>query len=180
MDIIEFQKIDSAFNESMFMTKVNNIFVKLLTSIMLEKIKDVEHFLGDEVSEWASLKVQDLQKQGYRQMYEEMNVRDSHIADIEVLESCYKIRVKIEARYIDYIMNKSDNTVVSGQNNFRIQQNYLLTFSKNKNTIDQGIAKKCSSCGASINVNSSGICEYCGNIYKQEKYDWVLTKLELI
>ena len=42
----------------------------------------------------------------------------------------------------------------------------------------QGIVRKCPTCGASMNINNSGECEYCHSIYNQEDYDWVLTKLE--
>lgn len=55
----------------------------------------------------------------------------------------------------------------------------MLSFTKKSNAISQGIAKKCPSCGAPINVNLSGKCEYCGSIYNQYDYDWILSKLRI-
>ena len=36
------------FNEAMFKTKVDNIFVKLLTAVMKGKLEEVDHFISDE------------------------------------------------------------------------------------------------------------------------------------
>ena len=63
----------------------------------------------------------------------------------------------------------------------------LLTVTGNKfgssntkkiDAMEQGITRKCPTCRAPLSVNTSGVCEYCGSIYNQEDYDWVLTKLE--
>ena len=36
------------------------------------------------------------------------------------------------------------------------------------------MAKVCPGCGAPVNVNSNGVCEYCGTVYNTEDYDWIL------
>ena len=53
----------------------------------------------------------------------------------------------------------------------------MLTFTKKCDATSQGIAKKCHACGAPMDVNNSGKCDYCGSIYKQEEHDWVLENL---
>ena len=45
----ELLKIDSSFNEEMFITKVNNIFIKLMNAIMFKDLDSVKHFLNDEL-----------------------------------------------------------------------------------------------------------------------------------
>ena len=37
------------FNEALFKTKIDNIFVKLFTAIMKGDLKKVDHFISDEV-----------------------------------------------------------------------------------------------------------------------------------
>ena len=49
MSIEELRQKDKNFDESMFLTKVANIFVKLLTSVMRQDTKDVAHFLAPSV-----------------------------------------------------------------------------------------------------------------------------------
>ena len=47
--INELIKIDKTFNEAMFKTKVDNIFIMLHSSIMTDNIDRVLHFLSDEL-----------------------------------------------------------------------------------------------------------------------------------
>ena len=49
MTLAEFKKLDPSFNESMFITKVNNMFVKFFTDIMMDRLLEVKHFINDEV-----------------------------------------------------------------------------------------------------------------------------------
>lgn len=177
MTIQEFINIDKTFNEALFLTKANHIFIKLFTCIMMDKLIDVKHFINEDVYNYAENIISPLRSKNYRQMYDELNVKESKIANIEVKENVYIINVYLQSRYMDYIINLSNGNLVSGNDNSRKQVNYLLTFTKKVETQIQGIAKKCPTCGAPVNVNTSGKCEYCGSTYNQEDYDWVLTKL---
>lgn len=179
MTVEEFRQIDSTFNESMFLTKVNNIFIKLFTSIMMDSLEDVDHFIGNDVMNFAEGIASKTRDTGNRQMYDELNVKDSTIQNIIVEDNVYVIKVYLQSRYMDYIINLDSGDLVSGNDQSRIQVDYLLTFTKKKDATNQGIVKKCPGCGASLSVNTTGKCEYCGSIYNQEDYDWVLTGLEV-
>lgn len=179
MTIEEFKNFDKTFNESMFKSKINNIFIQLLSSIMLDKLEDIRHFVSDDVYRWTEDILNNAKNNNCTQMYDELNVKETEIREIEVNESVYIIKVFLQSRYMDYIMNLSNGRLVSGNNSSRIQKNYWLTFTKRVNTDNQSIARKCPGCGASINVNASGKCQYCGATYNQEDYDWVLTNLDI-
>lgn len=180
MTVKEFINYDRTFNEGMFLTKVNNIFVKLLSSIMMDSLDDVKHFINDDVLLYAEGILEKAKEKNGRQMYDELNVKDSEIRCIEVKENVYEIKVYLQSRYMDYIINLSNGSLISGNDNSRVQVNYELTFTKKKDVKEQGIARKCPGCGAPISVNTSGRCIYCDGIYNQEDYDWVLTKLKVL
>ncbi len=178
MTVDEFRKYDETFNESMFITKVNNMFVKFFTDIMMDRLDEVKHFISDEVYEYGNNIIDGVKKQGNRQMYDELNVKDTKIKSYEVNDNEFVIKVYLQSRYMDYIISLDDGDYVSGNNSSRIQVDYNLTLTKKRVTKDQNIVRKCPGCGAPINVNASGKCEYCGSIYNQEDYDWVITSLE--
>lgn len=178
MTLTEYKSIDTTFNESMFITKVNNIFVKVFTSIMMDKLNEVDHFVSDEVMQYAQSILDNAKNQDCRQMYDELNVKDSQIVNVEVKQDVYEIKVFLQSRYMDYIINLSNGSVISGDDTRRIKVDYNLTFTKKIDAMEQGITRKCPTCRAPLSVNTSGVCEYCGSIYNQEDYDWVLTKLE--
>ena len=103
----ELLKIDTNFNEAMFKTKVDNIFVKLHTAVMLDKLEQVKHFLSDEVYNKYNNKIQELNNNNKIQMYDELNVKSTDIESINILPDKIEIKVRIISRYMDYILEKS-------------------------------------------------------------------------
>lgn len=180
MNAIEFEGYDKTFTESMFLTKINNIFVKLHTCIMRDKLDEVSHFINDDVMQYALSIINNAKGMNGRQMYDELNVKDSRIVSIEVKENVYEIKVYLQSRYMDYIMSLSNGNLLTGNNSSRVQVNYELTFTKKIDSKIQGTLRKCPNCGAALDLNNSGKCEYCGGIYKQEDYDWILSKVEVL
>lgn len=177
MTIHEFTRIDNTFNEAMFLTKANNIFIKLFTAIMMDNLDEVDHFISDDVYNYGENIIKPLRNKNFRQMYDELNVKSSRIKNIKATDDSYVIEVYLESRYMDYVLELDSGNLVDGNDSSRIQVDYLLTFTKRIDASSQGITKKCPACGAPMNVNKTGICEYCGSTYNQEDYDWVLTEI---
>lgn len=173
----ELIKNDTNFNEGSFKSYVANVFVKLFTSVMLDELDNVKHFLSEDVYNQYKSKIDDLNNKGVRQIYDELNVKDSSIIKVSITDTDFIITVLITSRYMDYIVDKNSGNFISGNNQSRIEKNYTLIFTKKRNFLQQGVVRKCPGCGASISVNTSGKCEYCGTIYNLEKYDYILTSI---
>ena len=165
------------FNEAMFKTKVDNIFVKLYTSIMKEDLSDVDHFINDNLYNELETKINTLKSQNQRQIYDEINVKNTTILNRKIENDKEIVEVEIISRYMDYIINKDTGDLLSGDDTRRIEKKNLLTFEKRINTKTIGLVRKCPGCGASLSVNTSGKCEYCDTIFNQEDYDYVLVNL---
>lgn len=172
--------IDPSFNEGMFITKVNNIFVMLHSAVMMDDIDRVRHFLSEPLEKLYEDKIKKLNDDNVRQMYDELNVKTSHITNISVLDDKIIINVDIVSRYMDYLVNKTTNEFISGFNDHRIEKMNHLTLEKQRGAAYKKIAQSCPGCGANIDVNNSGKCPYCGAIFDTEKYDWVLTSIETV
>ena len=54
----------------------------------------------------------------------------------------------------------------------------VLTFVKKINSKDFSNVKACPNCGASIDFNNNGRCNFCRGIFNTEDYDWVLVDIE--
>ena len=53
----------------------------------------------------------------------------------------------------------------------------MLTFERTKIETEENI---CPQCGAPVDGNSTGICEYCKSKLINDNYDWVMSKKEKI
>ena len=166
------------FNEAMFKTKVDNIFVKLFTSIMKGDLSDVDHYISDEVKNKYMTYINELKSRNERQMYDELNVKDTKILSRKELEDKEVIEVEIISRYMDYIIDIDSGETIKGDDTRRIEKRNILVFEKKNDTKDIKLVRKCPGCGASISVNTSGKCDYCGTIYNLEDYDYILTDIQ--
>ena len=174
----ELQKEDHSFNESGFISKVDNVFIMLHSAIMLGNLDRVKHKLSNQLILQYQKLIDNLNKQNIRQMYDEINVKSTEIQSINKLEDKYVIKVLLISRYMDYTIDKVTGKYVNGINDHRITKNNIMIFTKQININKEDIARKCPGCGANINANYSGKCDYCGTIYDTEKYDWILEEIE--
>ena len=173
----ELINLDPTFTESSFKTKVDNIFVMLHMSLMTDNMKRVDHFISDNVYQEFSNRLNVLNSNNERQMFDELNVKSTDIVKIDITDTKYIITVRLISRYMDYIIDKESGNFKRGNNSSRIERENILVFEKNRGTKIQGIVRFCPNCGHSMDVNKSGYCEYCHSIYNQENYDWVLTDI---
>ena len=174
----EILKYDQDFSESKFITYVNNVFIQIYTSLMTKEIENIKHFVTDDVYGQLKQKVDILNQKGLIQMYDELNVAKTDILHYQVEDNQMIIQVMILSRYLDYFVDL-DGNYVSGNQDSRVSRNYDLTFMKKIDFQTVGTVNKCPGCGASIDVNASGICPYCGTVYNQEDKNWVLSSINL-
>lgn len=170
-------KSDSAFNEAVFKSYVDNMFVKIFTAVMLDELESVKHFMSEDVYLQFQGKLDKLNRDNLRQMYDELNVKSTSIIDFQVIDGNYVIGVKLTSRYMDYLLNKDSGEFVRGNNQSRVERDYILTLTKKSTFLTQGMVRKCPGCGASISVNTSGVCEYCGAVYNLGDYEYILTAI---
>lgn len=168
------------FNEAMLKTKVDNIFVKLHLAIMNDDLKSVKHFLSDNLYEIFNNKINELNKLNERQMYDELNVKDTFILERIIDKDKDIVKVKLISRYLDYIIDKNTNKLIKGNNMKRAEKTNYLTLEKKLDVKNKDIIKKCPGCGASISVNTSGVCPYCDRVFDLVNYDYVLVKITTI
>ena len=171
-------KYDPNFSVEKFITYANNVFVQIHVAIITKELDKIKHFVSSNVYDELSVKVNQLTQKGLTQMYDELNVKDSYIIGIEETENYYEIKVQLISRYMDYQIDKTTRQYKSGNNQSRVEKTHILTFQKKKNAQVEGMSRTCPGCGASVNANSSGVCEYCGTVYNTEDYDWILMQIK--
>lgn len=169
---------DPTFHEATFKSYIDNIFVKIYTAVMLDELDSVRHFMNDTIFESFSTRQEQLNKKNLRQMYDELNVKSTNIIDFKITDTDFIITVKLVSRYLDYYLNKETGDFVSGNTENRVEKTNILKFSKKRNFLTQGVVRKCPGCGASISVNTNGICEYCGTTYHLEDYNYILIEIK--
>lgn len=174
----ELTKLDSDFTESGFKAKVDNTFIMILSCIIDRDMNKVKHKISSQLYDKYNSIVQNLKNNKEIQMYDELNVKNTYIKDINITDTSYIITVKLVSRYMDYIIDENTKKYKRGINSERIEKDNTLVFVKRRDAKKMGVVKQCTYCGASIDFNSNGICSFCRKPFDTEKYDWVLTSME--
>ena len=179
-DIIEnLLKQDHDYSESKFKSKVENMFVQIKLAMVTGKIQKIDHFVNDETYSKIEKKVKDDIENNRIQIYDELNVSDVQIKNIEELNDCFKITVQVFSKSLEYYINKETRQYLSGNNHSRTERYTNVVLTKNKNAKSYKVVRKCPYCGATIDVNANGRCDYCRKIFDLESYDWVITEMEI-
>jgi hypothetical protein len=156
-------------------SKFSNMFIMLLLGIQSNDLDDVKHYLSEDVYNKYLAVCQRHIANNEMQLYDEMNVKQISINLSD--EGDYDVAyVHIVSRYMDYIIDLDTGNKKSGINDHRIELDHDLVFKKKKDAV-KGAVVKCPGCGANLDVNHSGKCEYCGAIYSAESYDFILTSI---
>ena len=175
----EILKYDPEFTESKFKTYVDNVFIKLHMGVVTKNLEDIKHFVSEEIYNKYQKIVENLNQKHLIQMYDEINVAQTDILNYKVTDTYMIIEVNLISRYLDYLMDE-DGNYISGDTDVRSEKSNHLIFTKKINYKETKTVRKCPGCGASIDVNASGKCDYCGTIYNLEEKDWVLTSIEIV
>ena len=160
--------------------KFNNIFINLLFSIMTNNISKVECFLSKDLKERFNSIIEENKKNNERQMYDELNVKDIIITSKEVTDIKEIVHVTIISRYMDYIIDSNTSQYKRGINDHRVEKTNYLVFEKYLNAKDRPMIFKCPNCGADMDINFNGKCNFCRNVVDLSEYEYILTSIETI
>ena len=103
---------------------------------------------------------------------------NSHIISLKEENGKYIAKVYLNVKFYDYIENIDNGVVLRGAKNRKLNNIYILTFISTKE--EKKEINICPRCGAPVEGNSTGICEYCKSKLINETHDWVMSKKEKI
>lgn len=172
-------KQDKDFSESKFKSKVENEFIQIMLSMVTRKTLSVKHFVNDETYSKIVNKVKEDVENKRIQMYDELNVAGVELKNIQELDDCFRIDVLVHSKALTYYLDLETRKYLSGNNTSRTDRDFSITFEKKKANKELGAARRCPGCGANLDINKTGVCEYCGTVIELENYDWVITYMNI-
>ena len=174
--IEEIKKIDTNFDEAMFLSKVDHIFIMILDAIMERDLSTVKHYLSDDIYNKFNDMVNSYLNSHKIRLFDEMNVKSTNIDSVNITEEDININVTITSRYMDYFIDE-DGNYISGVNDHRIELLHKLVFTKKINAKELKEARRCPNCGNTLDINHSGVCPYCNQTIDMSNYDYILVEI---
>ena len=178
-EIMKIKSVDPGFNEQVFKDKAQNAFYKLQEGWEKQDLTIMRPFVSDSVLSRFTNQLADMKSRGEKNIIENMVIGSMDISDVRSDTSFNYITVKIDASSADYTVN-SQGQMIKGSKDvrgFTEHWIFLRTVGVKTDANKQLKDNKCPNCGAALQVNATGKCEYCGAVVTSGQYDWVLSEI---
>ena len=170
----EIKKSIPNFDKYAFLKEGFNIYCDIQNAWMNFKLEDVKDVITDELYNMYESQLATLEVKGEQNIMKDITLRRSYLRGVVKQND----NITIEAGYViemyDYIVDQQSGKLVRGESNRKMRVTYSMKFRK---TLDENAkVEHCPNCGAKIEMNSSGTCEYCGSKIVADNTKWVLTE----
>ena len=161
------------FNESQFLQQGYQIFLDVEDAWMNFDLEKVRNSITDEMFNMYESQLTSMEVKGEQNIMSDFVLRDYAIIDAIKQNDNIEIKTRYVIEFYDYIIDKATNKVLRGNKFRKLRMYYDMTFimSSTQEKID-----KCPNCGAPVEVNSAGVCDYCSSKIVGENTNWVMSK----
>ena len=129
--------------------------------------------LTDELYNSYMMQLDALKLKNQKNIMSDFKFIDCKITEVKEENGLLNINTYLRVEMYDYVVD-SENKVMRGDKNHKIDIEYIITFVKIKNNIVNETI--CPNCGAKIETVTSGKCEYCGTVVVVDAKDYVMSK----
>ena len=161
------------FDEKQFLQDGYAIYLDVQSAWMNFDLEKVKNKITDELFNQYESQLSSMEIKGEQNIMTDFALKDSAISNCVKQNDNIEVTAKYIVEFYDYIVEKESGKVLRGSKTNKVRMHYDLTFimSASQTKIDH-----CPNCGAEVEVNSSGICEYCGSKIVGENASWVMSK----
>lgn len=177
--LLQIKTSDPQFNEQVFKDKAQAAFYKLQEGWERQDINIMRPYLTDSVLQRFTNQLGDYKARGEKNVLENVVIGQITIVDVRNDSNYNYITVKIDASARDYTVN-SQGQMISGSKDikgFTETWTFLRTVGTQSDPNKQLKDNKCPNCGAVLQVNATGKCEYCGAVVTSGQFDWVVSEI---
>lgn len=171
---------DPNFSTSDFLTFGKEVFVDIQEAWSARDLSKVRVVMHDNLYNQTQKQVESKIRNGVINKIENIAVSTAYLTAYKYDKQFEYVTMYLNARFIDYEIDEKTGNLLRGDKTNRWEMRYLLKFMRStgvKTKDETNVLKShnCPNCGAPLEMESSGICEYCGSVVTTGQYSWVLS-----
>ncbi|QDU36830.1 Tim44-like domain protein [Maioricimonas rarisocia] len=174
------QARDPGFDEQAFLGRVTRAFVQIQHAWSEQNMLPARAFISDGIHERFSLQL-DMQKaEGFRNLMENVQVRDASIAAVHSTDAFDTIHVRIRASAVDYNVDLETGRRKDGSTS---ASEFVEFWSFHRRPgaksleAEGAIEGRCPRCGSPLQIVDQAKCDACGAQVNSGEFDWVLAEI---
>ena len=174
----EIKKLIPNFDKYAFLKEGFNIYYDIQMAWMNFKLEDIKDKVTDEIYNMYESQLVTLEVKGEQNIMKDIKLKRSYLKDVSNQNGTITIKTGYIVEMYDYIADIETKKLIRGEDHKKMRVVYEMSFRKTLNENDK--IDHCPNCGAKLEINSSGICEYCGSKVVSENTKWVLTEKKVM
>jgi predicted lipid-binding transport protein (Tim44 family)/DNA-directed RNA polymerase subunit RPC12/RpoP len=172
------KKLIPNFNKQEFLKQGFNIYYDIQMAWMDFKLEDIKDKVTDEIYTMYESQLATLEVKGEQNIMKDIQLKQSCLRDVTNQNGTITIKTNYVIEMYDYIADVNTKKLIRGEDKEKICILYEMSFRKALSEDEK--VTHCPNCGAKVEMNSTGTCEYCGSKLVSENTKWVLTEKKVI
>lgn len=174
----QLQQIIPDFDREHFLYDGFRIYCDIQMAWMNFNLESVRNILTDEMYNMYDSQLETLRVKGEQNIMGQFIPRGGNLVNYIIQNGTITITARYIIELYDFIIDQKTGKVLRGSSTSKMNIKYEMMFRKSLN-LENNITK-CPNCGAPINMNTSGVCDYCHTKLVTENTNWVLTDKKVI
>jgi len=178
----DYLRLDPNFDEVQFREKLANWYVQLQNAWQKKDISSLRPYLTDDFYAQMEMQLQSDIEAHRTNIIDRIAVLSVQLKGYKQESGEDKIIAYLNTRIIDYTIDDNTGHVLYGNKNVEKFMTYewLLTRTSGQLTGEQEAMQSvvCPHCGATLNINKTAKCDYCGSIITVEEHGFVISSIK--
>ena len=178
----DYLRLDPNFDEEQFREKLANWYVQLQKAWQKKDISSLRPYLTDDFYAQMEMQLQSDIEAHRTNIIDRIAVLSVQLKGYKQENGEDKIIAYLNTRIIDYTIDDNTGHVLYGNKNVEKFMTYewLLTRTSGQLTGEQEAMQSvvCPHCGATLNINKTAKCDYCGSIITVEEHGFVISSIK--
>mgnify|MGYP000915064434 FL=1 len=178
----DYLRLDPNFDEVQFREKLANWYVQLQNAWQKKDISSLRPYLTDDFYAQMEMQLQSHIEAHRTNIIDRIAVLSVQLKGYKQENGEDKIIAYLNTRIIDYTIDDNTGHVLYGNKNVEKFMTYewLLTRTSGQLTGEQEAMQSvvCPHCGATLNINKTAKCDYCGSIITVEEHGFVISSIK--
>ena len=177
ISVEEANSVISNFDIKEFNHEAYKIFYDVQIAWMNFDYDKLRELLTDELYNSYIMQLENLKLKNSQNVMNGFELVEMKLISLKEQNEYYIAKIVLEVKFCDCVKSTVNNRVLRGNAIVKVDNTYILTFVKSKEDQKEEI---CPCCGAPVEGNVSGVCEYCKSKLVNKTHDWVMSKKEKI
>lgn len=173
------QPIDSSFNTDDIIQYAKNLFFIISDCYCDNEYQNLRAFCSDKLYNKIKDDIISLSNENKRKVMEEIKITRPFLHLYKRNDDYEFLSIVLTMKLRMYISDNKHKNVLSGNDELKNNQQFMLTLKRNLGTLTQLSERKntgryCPNCEKPFDFNENAVCSKCGEKINTGKFNWIL------